>query len=45
MNLTELIQDIGRWLLVVIAALVTIVLIGVCVKFFYNLFMVGWKML
>jgi len=45
MNLTELIKDFGRWLLLVIMAIFTIVLAGFCLKFLYNVFMVGWRLL
>jgi hypothetical protein len=45
MNLIELIRDIGRWLLLVIMAMFAIVLTGFCLKFFYNVFMVGWRLL
>ena len=44
MNLTELIKDFGRWLLLVSMAIFTIVLAGFCLKF-YNVFMVGWRLL
>ncbi len=45
MNLTELIKDFGRWLLLVSMAIFTIVLAGFCLKFLYNVFMVGWRLL
>jgi hypothetical protein len=45
MNLTELIKDFGRWLLLVIMTMFAIVLAGFCLKFFYNMFMLGWRLL
>jgi hypothetical protein len=45
MKLTELIKDFGRWLLLVSMAIFTILLAGFCLKFFYNVFMLGWRLL
>ena len=41
----NLIRDIGRWLLMVVFLFFGIILTGFCLKFFYNIFMIGWKLL
>jgi hypothetical protein len=45
MRLIELIMDIGRWLLLVGMCMFAIILTGFCLKFFYNIFMIGWRLL
>ncbi len=41
----NLIRDIGRWLLMVAFLFFGIILTGFCLKFFYNIFMIGWRII
>jgi hypothetical protein len=45
MKLIELIRDFGRWIAMVAFLFFGIIVAGFCLKFFYNIFMIGWRLL
>ena len=41
----NLIKDFGRWIMLVIFCFFGLIVFGFCLKFFYNIIMIGWRLL